>query len=112
MKSPSRRPDPIWLTYLARIVALAIFVGGPFAARSYGYGIDGKEEWGIAFALSGGAALIVGSLTMHLLEWLVNAHRDSVETKARYNFGIMLLTAGLVVVGVATLVNQWHNNAG
>lgn len=66
----------------------------------------------MAFALSGGAAIIVGSLTMHIFEWLVNAHRDSVETKARYNFGLMLLTAGLFIVGVATLANQWHNNAG
>lgn len=48
---------------------------------------------------------------MLVSEWLVNAHRDSVETKARYNFGLMLFTAGLFVVGVATLVNQWHNNA-
>jgi hypothetical protein len=103
-----QRPTPMWPTYLARLAALATFIGGPFAAKAYGYHIGVKEEWGIAFGVSAFLALFAGNLVMHIFEWLVNAHRDSVETRSRYNFGIMMLTAGVFAVGVATFFVQWQ----
>ncbi len=43
-------------------------------------------------------------------EWLVNAHLDSIETKSRFNFGLMILTTGLLAVGVATIALQWQKS--
>ncbi|MUO87160.1 hypothetical protein [Agrobacterium vitis] len=103
-----QRPTPMWPTYLARLAALATFIGGPFAAKGHGYLIEVAEEWGLAFGISGCLALLVGNLVMHCFEWLVNAHRDSVETRSRFNFGIMMLTAGVFAVSLATFVVQWQ----
>ncbi|WP_167379207.1 MULTISPECIES: hypothetical protein [Agrobacterium tumefaciens complex] len=48
---------------------------------------------------------------MNAFEWLVNAHFDSVERKSRFDFGTMLLTAGILAVGVATFILQWQKSA-
>jgi hypothetical protein len=103
-----KRSTPLWPTYLARLAALATFAGGPFAAKAFGFHLETKEHWLPAFGISGCLALLVGNLVMHGFEWLVSAHRDSVETSSRSNFGIMMLTAGVFAVGVATFVVQWQ----
>lgn len=38
--------------------------------------------------ISGFAAILVGNLVMHLCEWLVNEHLDSMETMSRFDFGL------------------------
>lgn len=99
---------PMWPTYFARVVATAIFLAAPFLLRSLPFIRDGEHPLLLSFGISGCAAILVGSLVLHLCEWLVNAHLDSIETKSRFNFGLMILTAGLLAVGVATIALQWQ----
>lgn len=102
----------MWPTYLARVAAIATLIGGMILMRNF-LSADGSwEAWLLRFGIAGTISLFVGNFVMHGFEWLVNAHRNSVDTKDRATFGLMILTAGLVLVGVAGIAIQWQNNAG
>ncbi len=109
---PKRRTMPMWPTYLARLVAFGIFAGAPVLLMPLPLIRNTEHPLAFSLGISACLAILVGTPLMNAFEWLVNAHFDSVERKSRFDFGTMLLTAGILVVGVATFILQWQKSAG
>ncbi|WFU07507.1 hypothetical protein QA648_36480 (plasmid) [Rhizobium sp. CB3171] len=107
-----QRNTPQWPTYIARLTALLTLVLSPDHLRHLPIIRDSSEPLWVAIGVASIVALFVGAIVMHGFEWLANAHEDSVETKNRSNFGIMVLTAGVLLIAVATFAIQWQKGAG
>jgi len=102
------RETPNWPDYIARAVALAIAVVGPFALQDVPRIHESEHPYGYAIGIAAIAALAAGFLVLRFCEWLFNAHMDSVESKNRFGFASMLITFGLFAVAVATFAIQWQ----